>query len=95
MSDIDTIARALPDDANEAHEALARLSAHRPVDEIPDPFDLPMDQWLDLDAAANAIATAMARFDAYVSNQQGACDTGTMATMLAEAKRRYVEARDG
>lgn len=47
--------------------------------------------WYDWDEAVEAIADAMLRFDGHVSNEQGACDTGTMNSMLSAAKSRYEE----
>jgi hypothetical protein len=64
------------------------------IDPIPDQggvatFERPTTDFLTLDEAAGVVAEAMARFDAAVSNEQGACDVGSMETMMAEARRRY------
>lgn len=53
-----------------------------------DPFELPIEEFLDFEEACERVAATIMRFDAYVSNKQGACDVGTMESMLMEAVER-------
>lgn len=49
------------------------------------------DDMMDWDEAVEAVSDAMVRFDNFVSNEQGACDTGTFDSMMAAARSRYEE----
>ena len=62
--------------------------------DFPDSYEVPQDNWLDHAQAAEKVADAMVQFDAYVSNIQGACDTGSMKAMLEQAKRLYERASE-
>lgn len=44
---------------------------------------------MDWDEAVEVISDAMVQFDNFVSNEQGACDTGTFNSMMAAARGRY------